>query len=195
LDNTRRSSIGVSVLAEFGAELLERNMRKPAGFVRSDFFILLMSLSVPPACNSLMIRDASRQCRSSAALKSLCSLIVANRLFGPTCLENSNQASGRSWRPFARIDAKPSFVDVLVSLNGDFVGYSDNLIKEIFSLQLTRAHVLRHNLWLRNKLWFRRINFRKMADIVDHCCDAWNKLASQPWRVMSIGVREWAHRF
>ena len=31
--------------------------------------------------------------------------------------------------------------------------------------------------------------------IVDHCCFAWNKLAKQPWRVMSIGLRDWARGF
>mgnify|MGYP002622036081 FL=1 len=31
--------------------------------------------------------------------------------------------------------------------------------------------------------------------IVDHCCHAWNRLIDQPWRIMSIGIREWAHRF
>ena len=35
--------------------------------------------------------------------------------------------------------------------------------------------------------------FRSYTDIVDHCCDAWNKLMDQPWRIMSIGLREWAH--
>jgi len=30
-------------------------------------------------------------------------------------------------------------------------------------------------------------------DIVAHCCDAWNKLVDQPWRIMSIGLRDWAH--
>ena len=29
----------------------------------------------------------------------------------------------------------------------------------------------------------------------DHCCDAWNKLEAQPWTIMSIGMRDWAHRF
>jgi hypothetical protein len=24
---------------------------------------------------------------------------------------------------------------------------------------------------------------------------AWNKLTAQPWRIMSIGLRDWAHRF
>ena len=45
---------------------------------------------------------------------------------------------------------------------------------------------LRDN-WLSNRV------FSSHDDIVDHCCDAWNKLTDQPWRIMSIGMREWAH--
>jgi transposase len=30
-------------------------------------------------------------------------------------------------------------------------------------------------------------------DILDHCCQAWNRLIDQPWRVMSIGLRDWVH--
>jgi transposase len=45
------------------------------------------------------------------------------------------------------------------------------------------------NSWLSNRV------FRSYADILDHCCHAWNKLVDQPWRIMSIGLREWAHRF
>ena len=41
--------------------------------------------------------------------------------------------------------------------------------------------------WLSNRV------FSSHDDIVDHCCDAWNKLTDQPWRIMSIGMREWAH--
>jgi transposase len=37
--------------------------------------------------------------------------------------------------------------------------------------------------------------FRSERDIVDHCCNAWNKLFAQPWRIISIGLRDWAHRF
>ena len=37
--------------------------------------------------------------------------------------------------------------------------------------------------------------FKSYDDIVDHCCDAWNSLVEQPWRIMSIGLREWAYRF
>jgi hypothetical protein len=33
------------------------------------------------------------------------------------------------------------------------------------------------------------------GDILDHCCAAWNKLTDQPWLIMSIGMRDWAHRF
>jgi transposase len=31
--------------------------------------------------------------------------------------------------------------------------------------------------------------FQNYEDIVDYCCEAWNKVADQPWRIMSIGLR------
>jgi hypothetical protein len=37
--------------------------------------------------------------------------------------------------------------------------------------------------------------FRSYDDILDHCSYAWNKLVDQPWTIMSIGLRDWAHRF
>ena len=43
--------------------------------------------------------------------------------------------------------------------------------------------------WLSNRV------FTSYEDIIDHCCFAWNKLTDQPWRIMSIGLRDWAHRF
>ena len=43
--------------------------------------------------------------------------------------------------------------------------------------------------WLSNRV------FKSQDDIIDHCCDAWNKLIDQPWKIMSIGLRDWAHRF
>lgn len=43
--------------------------------------------------------------------------------------------------------------------------------------------------WLSNRV------FGSFDDIVDHCCDAWNKLVDQPWRIMSIGLRGWAYGF
>ena len=43
--------------------------------------------------------------------------------------------------------------------------------------------------WLSNRV------FSFYDDLVDHCCDAWNKLVDQPWRIMSLGLREWAHQF
>jgi transposase len=43
--------------------------------------------------------------------------------------------------------------------------------------------------WLSNRV------FRSYTDILNHCCHAWNKLVEQPWRIMSIGLRQWAHRF
>ena len=43
--------------------------------------------------------------------------------------------------------------------------------------------------------WLSKRIFHSYEEIVDHCCDAWNKLVDQPWLIMSIGLREWAHRF
>ena len=40
--------------------------------------------------------------------------------------------------------------------------------------------------WLSNRI------FKSFDDIVDHCCYAWNTLIDQPWKIMSIGMREWA---
>jgi hypothetical protein len=39
--------------------------------------------------------------------------------------------------------------------------------------------------WLSNRV------FSSYDDLVDHCCDAWNKLVDQPWRIMSQGLRQW----
>jgi transposase len=41
--------------------------------------------------------------------------------------------------------------------------------------------------WLSNRI------FTSYADIVDHCCYAWNRLVEEPWRIMSLGMRSWAH--
>ena len=43
--------------------------------------------------------------------------------------------------------------------------------------------------WLSNRV------FKSHDDIVALCCEAWNKLTDQPWTIMSIGRRQWAHEF
>ena len=43
--------------------------------------------------------------------------------------------------------------------------------------------------WLSNRV------FKSYDQIVDHCCDAWNRLLDQPWKIISIGMRDWAYRF
>jgi transposase len=42
--------------------------------------------------------------------------------------------------------------------------------------------------WLSNRV------FRDYDDIVDQCCRAWNRLIDQPWKIMAVGLRDWAHR-
>ncbi len=41
--------------------------------------------------------------------------------------------------------------------------------------------------WLSNRV------FQSYEDIVAHCCDAWNNLVDRLWKIMSIGMRQWAH--
>ncbi len=41
--------------------------------------------------------------------------------------------------------------------------------------------------WLSNRV------FQSYEDIVAHCCDAWNKLTDRPWKIISIGMRDWTH--
>ena len=50
------------------------------------------------------------------------------------------------------------------------------------------------NLWqfLRDN-WLSNRVFPSYRAILDHCCHAWNKLVDQPWRIMSLGLRDWAH--
>ncbi len=43
--------------------------------------------------------------------------------------------------------------------------------------------------WLSNRI------FQSYEDIVALCCEAWNKLIERPWKITSIGMREWAHGF
>jgi transposase len=42
--------------------------------------------------------------------------------------------------------------------------------------------------WLSNRI------FLYYDDLLDHC-EAWNKLTAQPRRIMSFGMRQWAHGF
>lgn len=52
------------------------------------------------------------------------------------------------------------------------------------------------NVWqfMRENWLFNRV-FKSYDDIVAHCCVASNKLVEQPWTIMSIGLRDWAHRY
>ncbi len=40
--------------------------------------------------------------------------------------------------------------------------------------------------WLSNRI------FESYDDIVVQCCFAWNQLIAQPWKIMSISLRDWA---
>lgn len=40
--------------------------------------------------------------------------------------------------------------------------------------------------WLSNRV------YDNYDAVVEACCEAWNKLTEKPWKIMSIGLREWA---
>lgn len=58
---------------------------------------------------------------------------------------------------------------------------------------LPRAQSRREPVAVHARNWLSNRIFKSYDDIVDHCCFAWNKLVDQPWRIMSIGLRTWAH--
>jgi hypothetical protein len=43
--------------------------------------------------------------------------------------------------------------------------------------------------WLANRI------FKSYDDIVEHRCFPWNKLVDLPWRITSIGMRQWRHGY
>jgi hypothetical protein len=47
--------------------------------------------------------------------------------------------------------------------------------------------------WLSNRI-FESYDDIPYDDILDHCCSAWNKLIDMPWKIISIGTRDWAYR-
>ncbi len=43
--------------------------------------------------------------------------------------------------------------------------------------------------WLSNRI------SKTYDDIVAQCCEAWSRPIDQPWRIISIGMRNWSHRY
>jgi transposase len=43
--------------------------------------------------------------------------------------------------------------------------------------------------------WLSNCIFTSYENILDHCCFAWNKLTDQPWHIIAIGLRDWAHQW
>ena len=55
-----------------------------------------------------------------------------------------------------------------------------------------KGHIM-ENIWqfIRDN-WLSNRIFKSYDEIVALCCQAWNKLIDQPWKIMSIGHRKWA---
>src|SRR5436305_4679312 len=80
------------------------------------------------------------------------------------------QPRGPDWMPITPKTGSLFHADSQPELNGQ-----ENI------WQFMRAN------WLSNRV------FKSYDDIVDHCCFAWNTLTDQPWKIMSIARRDWAH--
>jgi len=52
------------------------------------------------------------------------------------------------------------------------------------------------NIWqFMRETWLSNRIFKSFDDTVDAACAAWRKLIDQPWRITSIGMPDWTHRF
>ena len=50
------------------------------------------------------------------------------------------------------------------------------------------------NLWqFLRQIYLPNRVFETYQDILDAACEAWNNIIDQPWKIMSIGLRQWAH--
>jgi hypothetical protein len=64
----------------------------------------------------------------------------------------------------------------------------DDFRRSMVSLPVENIWQFMRDNWLSNRV------FKSYEDILDHCCFAWNKLIDMPWKIMSIGSRDWAYR-
>ena len=81
------------------------------------------------------------------------------------------------WHLSSRLDVPPNITLILLPAKCPELNPQENVWQ-----------FLREN-WLSNRV------FKSYQQIVDLACEAWNRLIDQPWRIMSIGMRGWAHRF
>ena len=88
--------------------------------------------------------------------------------------------------------------DMIVTCTGNVNVCDENLLATVASNAVVcnighfdteiDTQFMRDN-WLSNRV------FKSYDDIVALCCEAWNNLIDRPWKIMSIGCRQWAHGF
>ena len=98
--------------------------------------------------------------------------------------EFCNQANARMLRV---IDSHANFV--MVNIRKDVGPVIEEFWKRkiLVGREFPMKKFLREN-WLSNRI------FESYDDILDHCCFAWKKLIDMPWKIISIGTRDWAYR-
>jgi len=100
---------------------------------------------------------------------------------------------GHFERGFERL--RQSYVEILTALLSRRLVVPENITLVPLPPKCPELNPV-ENIWqfLRDN-WISNRIFASYEDLLDHCCFAWNKLTDMPWKIMSIGLREWAHRF
>jgi len=99
--------------------------------------------------------------------------------------------------PFNRSRSSP-FADNSANRSSTSKKPGESLVMSAILLATRPSESTQHRFarwFLKFSNWPSNRVFKSYDDIVDHWRDAWNKLIEHPWRIISIGLRDWAHRF
>ena len=113
-----------------------------------------------------------------------CPALLQQRGYGPA--SRGNLACGRARSTCAR-SSRSGRMACLEEAAGSRQHHTHPIAAKVTRVEPVENiwQFMRDN-WLSNRV------FKSYDDILDHCCFAWNKLIDMPWKIMSIGTREWA---
>ena len=137
-----------------------------------------LDLGSHPVCNDLVPLGEDRSCKQYPSEILFCDVCrTANQRFQVPKRElfpsvyhyrapAVRLADQAGWHMSMRLAVPPNITIIALSPKSPELNPVENV------LQFMRKN------WLSNQV------FKSYDDLVDHCCDAWNKLTDPPWRVM-----------
>jgi len=82
-------------------------------------------------------------------------------------------------------------MDVSLDLGAGCVVIPDNISITALPAKCPELNPI-ENIWqFMRENWPSNRVFTSYDNIIDHCCETWNKLINQPWHIMTIGRRQW----